>query len=239
MITFFKPNKSNKGSAFQLYPANKNDRKGTNYPELSGDAFIKLTHQYSWDDKKKIGRFKENFEDKSQNIILMINQIEIAEIISCIREKRAINHANIDYSSFDTIKATSKEASFYHKTPTTSKVLKFYPRHQNCEKGEFFLGLSDFGANIHVSMVLSSAEAGLLEEALVGILQSYFRAEAERAVVGRVKSANKNNSDGSGKRDIQEKRGSKSNNRSNSNDLEDDDYDDGGSESEETDDVPF
>lgn len=239
MITLYKPNKKNTGAVFQFYPANKTDRNGNNYPELNGGAFIRLTKQHSWDDKRKNGRFKENFEDKSKNIILMINQVEIAELISCIREKRAINHAEIDYSSFDTIKDTSKDAVLFHKTPTTNKTLKFYPRYQNCDKGDFVFSLSDLGANIHIGIVLNAAETSLLEEALVSILQSYFRAEAERAVVNRVKSANRNDSDGNGKRDIQEKRSSKSNNRSNSNDLEDDDYDDGGSESEETDDMPF
>lgn len=239
MITFYKPNKKNTGAAFHLYPANKNDKDGNNLPELSGGAFIKLTKQHSWNEEKGRGYFKESYEDKTKNIILMVNEGEISELISCIREKRALNHVEINYSSFESIQDSSKKASLFHKTPTTNKTLRFYPRYENCKKGEFVFALSDFGANIHIGIVLSSSEVMLLEQSFVAILQSYFQKEAEKAVVYRVKNGNNKNSDGNGKRDIQEKRSSKSNNRSNSNDLEDDDYDDGGSESEETDDMPF
>jgi len=175
-------------------------------PDVSGGVFVQLTKQASWDEAKKQGYFKDSFEDKTKNITLMLNEGEVAEILSCIREKRAIKHVQIDYTDKETVKKTSYDANFFHKTSYSQKSLKFYPKRKDCEFGEFTLQLLDIGDKNYVAITLSAGEVRLLEEALTGVLRAHFDSQIQSALASNVKNANGNRSGDSNNREDDNRR---------------------------------
>ena len=203
MIRLYKPNKYNTGSALTISPVNRNfmkEGRRVTLPDASGGVFVQLTKQASWDEAKNQGYFKDSFDDKTKNITLMLNENEVAEILSCIREKRAIKHVLIDYTDKETIKKTSYDANFYHKTPNSQKSLKFYPKRKDCELGEFTLQLLDIGDKNYVAITLSASEVRLLEEALTAVLRAHFDSQIQSSLASSVKNSNTNRQSGTDNR---------------------------------------
>jgi len=258
MIKLYKPNKYNSGSALSINPVNRSfmkDGRRVTLPDASGGVFVQLTKQSSWDEENNKGYFKDSFEDKTKNITLMLNENEVAEILSCIREKRAIKHIKIDYTDKDSVMKTSYDANFYHKTPSSQKSLKFYPKHENCKFGQFTLQLLDIGDKNYVAMTLEASEVMLLEKALEAVLHAHFDSQIQASLASSVKNSNGNRfSDSNGREEGNRRKGEhqpaqktqrntvpapeKAEEGTNNPPYDDDEFDTGSSDNEDED-VPF
>lgn len=181
MLTLFKPNKKNTGSALTISAANAQTKDGKTLPYSNGTVFVKLVKQEGWNDEKGNGFFKNNFKNKDGHIMIALGPQEVAEILQCIREKRCINGKEVDYSSRDSItKSTSeKYAHFFHRGADGNKTLKFFPAKENCSDGNFALSVGDITNRMNIGIYLTSAEARMIEEAFVVLLQKYFSHEID------------------------------------------------------------
>lgn len=77
--TLYKPNSKNTGAAFSFDSVK--DRDGRNV------LFISMIQQYSWDDKKKNGSFKENAKNPDKSATIMLSFNEAGEFISSFRSR--------------------------------------------------------------------------------------------------------------------------------------------------------
>ena len=73
-FTLYKPNSKNQGSAFSFsINKGKNDK-----PVL----FVSKIQQYSWNDSRKTGSFKENAKNPEKSATTALSLIEAGEILS-------------------------------------------------------------------------------------------------------------------------------------------------------------
>lgn len=73
MVQFYKPNAKMTGCACQFY-LNHND----------GSFFTTLIKQASWDANKKTGSFQANKDNPTKNVIIKLNQAEVAGFIDAL-----------------------------------------------------------------------------------------------------------------------------------------------------------
>jgi hypothetical protein len=174
-------------------------------PFPNGSVFLTIAKQAGWNNESRTGYFKESFQDKKSHIVLMLGSHEIAEILQCFREKRAINNVEVDYSSRDSVLDSTKKASFFHRSQNGDKSLKLYPSKENCSDGAFVLGVSDITNRINIGMILTSSEARMIEEALSALLQKMFFHEIDDSIAYSVKNqGNGKSKNGSSKKSPKE-----------------------------------
>lgn len=77
--TLYKPNSKNTGAAFSFDSVK--DRDGRNV------LFVSMIQQYSWDDNKKNGSFKENAKNPDKSATIMLSFNEAGEFISSFRSR--------------------------------------------------------------------------------------------------------------------------------------------------------
>ena len=76
-FTLYKPNSKNQGSAFSFsINKGKNDK-----PVL----FVSMIQQYSWNDSRKTGSFKENAKNPEKSATTALSLIEAGEILSSFK----------------------------------------------------------------------------------------------------------------------------------------------------------
>src|ERR1039457_5914491 len=93
MIAIYHPNNVSKGFAASFQNSNKNDC-----------VFAQLIRQSSWGDSPTTGSFKASREDASANVVVKLNNLEIAAVLDCIERGR-------EYKSFHDSE-TPKSVSF-------------------------------------------------------------------------------------------------------------------------------
>jgi hypothetical protein len=77
--TLYKPNSKNTGAAFSFDSVK--DKDGRNV------LFVSMIQQYSWDDKKKNGSFKENAKNPDKSATIMLSFNEAGEFISSFKTR--------------------------------------------------------------------------------------------------------------------------------------------------------
>lgn len=95
----YKPNSKNAGSAFSFSIGQVQGGK----PAI----FVNAVQQASWNDKEKIGSFKENAKDPQKSTTIMLNANEAGEMLSSIKSRIPV--------------------TFFHKTPENSSIITFSP----------------------------------------------------------------------------------------------------------------
>ena len=77
MISFYKPNKSVKGTACSFY-YNPNDKS----------FFCTMIKQHGWNEKTRTGSFSKNRNDPSKRVNVKLNAVEVASFIDTIESNR-------------------------------------------------------------------------------------------------------------------------------------------------------
>lgn len=77
--TLYKPNSKNSGAAFSFDSVK--DKDGRNV------LFVSMIQQYSWDEKKKNGSFKENAKNPEKSATIMLSFNEAGEFISSFKTR--------------------------------------------------------------------------------------------------------------------------------------------------------
>jgi hypothetical protein len=117
--TLYKPNPKNTGAAFS-FDAVK-DKEGKNV------LFVSMIQQYSWDDKKKNGSFKENAKNPDKSATIMLSFNEAGEFISSFRSRIpfvAFHKKNDDTTIIKLTpwdkkrKIVGKDGDEWHETPS-------------------------------------------------------------------------------------------------------------------------
>ena len=75
-IQFYKPNSSNKGVAVSL-----------SFNPADSGIYVSFIKQFSWDQSKKIGSFKENKDNPKAKKNIKFNDIEVSGIIRAIEKE--------------------------------------------------------------------------------------------------------------------------------------------------------
>lgn len=154
MISFFKPNSSNKGAALTVSFNQKGDRKG---------IFFELIKQVSWDDATKKGKFSGGAK-----ILTKLSTTEAAYFIDCIEKvydfEKPLYHTTGDASS--TINFKRLAAKVLNKSTNKWEEDGSY-------KG--FL-LQIYKGDVNIGMGLTWAEAIELREYLKLALREIFYA---------------------------------------------------------------
>ena len=80
-LNFYKPNRSNAGTAlsFNVAPPKENTK------DASPDLYVSFVKQASWNDETKKGSFSENAKNPEKTASLKLNETEAASIIRAIR----------------------------------------------------------------------------------------------------------------------------------------------------------
>jgi hypothetical protein len=78
-FTLYKPNSKNTGSAFTF--DSTEDRNGK--PTL----FVSMIQQYSWDEQRKTGSFKENAKNEEKSTTVKLTDAEAGEFISSFKSR--------------------------------------------------------------------------------------------------------------------------------------------------------
>jgi hypothetical protein len=190
MISLYKPNSKNTGAALSISAGNAQTKDRKNLPYVSGSVFLKIAKQCGWDEDSRTGFFKDSFSNKDSNISVLLGTNEIAEILQCFRDKRAINNVQGDYSNRDSILNSTKKASFFHRTKNGDKSIKLYPAKEGCSDGSFVFGVSDITNKVNIGMILSSSEVRMMEEAFQTLLFKYYSREIDEAVAYFTKNQN-------------------------------------------------
>ncbi|MDB4761422.1 hypothetical protein OAG04_00260 [bacterium] len=102
-FTLYKPNAKNTGSAFTFDATKDNSGK----PVL----FVSMIQQYSWDDQKKTGSFKQNAKNPDKSTTIKLTEVEAGEFISSFKTR-------IPFIGF-------------HKTQEKTTVIKLTPWDKN------------------------------------------------------------------------------------------------------------
>ena len=76
MISFYKPNKKNSGAACSL-----------SWNAKESAVYISMIKQHSWNDAKRNGSFKENFNNPNAKLNFKLSIAEVAEIINTIERR--------------------------------------------------------------------------------------------------------------------------------------------------------
>lgn len=149
-IQFYKPNSSNKGVAvsFSFNPADS----GT---------YVSFIKQFSWNNQKKIGSFKENRENPKAKKNIKFNDIEISGIIRSIEKE--------------------EKWSTFHKFNNESGVsISFSPYIKEGVMSGFGLRISDSKDKENVfSVGFTNDESVKLREWLKACLEEGFRNTSE------------------------------------------------------------
>ena len=82
-LNFYKPNKSNTGTAlsFNVSYKDKDQTKGE-----GPDLYVSFVKQAGWSDETKKGSFSENAKNPEKTAALKLNQTEAASIIRAVRQ---------------------------------------------------------------------------------------------------------------------------------------------------------
>ena len=78
-FTLYKPNSKNTGSAFSF-----SVNKGRNDKTV---LFVSMIQQYSWNDDRKTGSFKENAKNSEKSATTALSAIEAGEILSSFKSR--------------------------------------------------------------------------------------------------------------------------------------------------------
>lgn len=229
MINLYKPNKKNTGAALSFDAANAQTKDRKMLAHSNGSVYVTMAKQSGWDDQKRIGYFRDSYKDDSKNVRVILGDHEIAEILQCFRDKRAVNDVQIDYTDRDSVLESSKKATFFHRSKAGDKVIKLYPAKKNCSDGSFVFGVSDITNKIHIGIILTSNEARMIEEALTALLQKYYSSQIDSSLAYSVKNQGNKNS---------QKSTPKKEESSDEDEFAEDDPE-SGSELEDDEDVPF
>jgi len=102
-FTLYKPNAKNTGSAFTFDATKDNSGKSV--------LFVSMIQQYSWDDQKKTGSFKQNAKNPDKSTTIKLTEVEAGEFISSFKTR-------IPFVGF-------------HKTQEKTTVIKLTPWDKN------------------------------------------------------------------------------------------------------------
>ena len=102
-FTLYKPNAKNTGAAFTFEATKDNSGK----PVL----FVSMILQYSWDDQRKTGSFKQNAKNPDKETTIKLTEVEAGEFISSFKTR-------IPFVGF-------------HKTQDKTTVIKLTPWDKN------------------------------------------------------------------------------------------------------------
>lgn len=81
-LNFYKPNKSNTGTALSFNVSPPKDQTKGETPDL----YVSFVKQAGWNDETKKGSFSENAKNPEKTAALKLNQTEAASIIRAIRQ---------------------------------------------------------------------------------------------------------------------------------------------------------
>ena len=123
-FTIYKPNSKNTGSAFSF-----SVNKGKNDKTV---LFVSMIQQYSWNDDRKTGSFKENAKNSEKSATTALSAIEAGEILSSFKSR-------IPFVAF-------------HKKDQDTTIIKFAPwdkkRKIKEKDGDKWYETPAFGINI-------------------------------------------------------------------------------------------
>ena len=77
-LNFYKPNRSNTGTAVSFNTVDKKEEKGI-------DLYVSFIKQAGWNDQTKKGSFSENAKNPEKTASLKFNEAEAASIIRAVR----------------------------------------------------------------------------------------------------------------------------------------------------------
>jgi hypothetical protein len=77
-LNFYKPNRSNTGTAVSFNTVDKKEEKGV-------DLYVSFIKQAGWNDQTKKGSFSENAKNPEKTASLKFNEAEAASIIRAVR----------------------------------------------------------------------------------------------------------------------------------------------------------
>ncbi|MDB4317718.1 hypothetical protein N9973_00310 [bacterium] len=102
-FTLYKPNAKNTGAAFTFDATKDNSGKSV--------LFVSMIQQYSWDDQRKTGSFKQNAKNPDKSTTIKLTEVEAGEFISSFKTR-------IPFIGF-------------HKTQDKTTVIKLTPWDKN------------------------------------------------------------------------------------------------------------
>lgn len=97
-LNFYKPNKSNTGTALSFNVSNKDQAKGE-----APDLYVSFVKQAGWNDQSKKGSFSENAKNPEKTAALKLNQTEAASIIRSVRQSAKFSTVHVYQGSTTSI----------------------------------------------------------------------------------------------------------------------------------------
>mgnify|MGYP000190387368 CR=1 FL=1 len=156
MVTFYKPNSNNNGSACSFYASD------------DGAFMVSLLRQFSWNDKTKKASFSQNRGKEKGNIVIKLSALEVANLILSIDTK-------VDFKGYH------KSPS----SPTASSIRFGLYKDKNTgePKGGYAFGIfqtfQKTGEKNSMFILLGDAEVIYLREYLVYYLHRSFDRSAQ------------------------------------------------------------
>lgn len=148
MISFYKPNPRNTGSASSF-----------SYKPKDGTFFVSFVKQYSWDAGRKIGSFTQNRNNPAASVNAKFGAHEIAGILV------AIERGEPDFSTYHTSTNQTLQVNFGQ-----------YVKDGVVQSGYSLRITKDSnGQKTNFAMLLTLGEGRLLREYLVAALQEWSR----------------------------------------------------------------
>lgn len=98
-LNFYKPNKSNMGTALSFNVAPPKDQA----KEATPDLYVSFVKQASWNEETKKGSFSENAKNPEKTASLKLNETEAASMIRAVRSSAKFSTVHVYQGSTTSI----------------------------------------------------------------------------------------------------------------------------------------